>query len=53
MRFVQGAVPGNEDAGFSEALVGIDGEWRAIQIKAMPRRSKSSTSTPPHCYARW
>jgi len=28
MRFVQDAVPGNEDAGFSEALVGVDGEWR-------------------------
>ncbi|MFC6614909.1 VirB4 family type IV secretion system protein [Halopenitus salinus] len=37
MRFVQDAVPGNEKNGFSEALVGVDGEWRGIQVKAMTR----------------
>jgi type IV secretory pathway VirB4 component len=37
MRFVQDAVPGNEDAGFSEALVGVDGEWRGIKVTAMPK----------------
>jgi len=37
MRFVQDAVPGNEDAGFSEALVGVDGEWRGIKVEAMPK----------------
>ncbi|MDB2293959.1 transferase, partial [Halorubrum ezzemoulense] len=40
MRFVQDAVPGNEDAGFSEALVGVDGEWRGIQVKAMPKEKQ-------------
>jgi len=40
MRFVQDAVPGNEDAGFSEALVGVDGEWRGIQVKAMPKEKE-------------
>ncbi|RKD88540.1 type IV secretory pathway VirB4 component [Halopiger aswanensis] len=40
MRFVQDAVPGNEDAGFSEALVGVDGEWRGIQVKAMSREKQ-------------
>nr|WP_197427913.1 VirB4 family type IV secretion system protein [Halogeometricum sp. CBA1124] len=40
MRFVQDAVPGNEDAGFSEALVGVDGEWRGIQVKAMPKEKR-------------
>jgi type IV secretory pathway VirB4 component len=37
MRFVQDAVPGNEDAGFSEALVGVDGEWRGIRVEATPK----------------
>jgi len=40
MRFVQDAVPGNEDAGFSEALVGVDGEWRGIQVKAMAKEKQ-------------
>ncbi|WP_096396401.1 VirB4 family type IV secretion system protein [Halorubrum trapanicum] len=40
MRFVQDAVPGNEDAGFSEALVGVDGEWHGIQVKAMPKEKQ-------------
>ncbi|TKX87640.1 transferase [Halorubrum sp. SS5] len=40
MRFVQDAVPGNEDAGFSEALVGVDGEWRGIQVTAMPKEKR-------------
>jgi type IV secretory pathway VirB4 component len=34
MRFVQDAVPGNEDAGFSEALIGVDDEWRGIRVEA-------------------
>jgi len=36
MRFVQNAVPGNDRAGYSEALVGVDGEWRGIEISALP-----------------
>lgn len=36
MRYVQQALPGNERAGFSEALVGIDGEWRGIELRALP-----------------
>ena len=40
MRFVQDAVPGNEDAGFAEALVGVDGEWRGIQVEAMPNEKQ-------------
>ncbi|MCU4802730.1 transferase [Halobacteria archaeon HArc-gm2] len=35
MRFVQNAVPGNDRAGYSEALVGVDGEWRGIEISAL------------------
>ncbi|WP_217920459.1 VirB4 family type IV secretion system protein [Halolamina sp. CBA1230] len=40
MRYVQDAVPGNEDAGFAEALVGVDGEWRGIQVEAMPKEKQ-------------
>jgi len=40
MRFVQDAVPGNEDAGFSEALVGVDGEWRGMKVEAMPKEKQ-------------
>jgi len=40
MRYVQDAVPGNEDAGFSEALVGVDGEWRGIKVEAMPKEKQ-------------
>lgn len=35
MRFVQEAVPGNDRIGYSEALVGVDGEWRGIEVRAM------------------
>ncbi|ELZ29040.1 transfer complex protein, partial [Halogeometricum pallidum JCM 14848] len=40
MRYVQDAVPGNEDAGFSEALVGVDGEWRGIKVQAMSKEKQ-------------
>jgi type IV secretory pathway VirB4 component len=40
MRYVQDAVPGNEEAGFSEALVGVDGEWRGIRVEAMAKKSR-------------
>nr|WP_245756829.1 transferase [Halogranum rubrum] len=56
MRFVQDAIPGNEDTGYSEALVGVDGEWRGIQVRALPRekdvidfdpRASAQSFTPP------
>ncbi len=40
MRFVQGAIPGNEKTGYSEALVGIDGDWRGIEVRAMEREKR-------------
>ncbi|WP_321112108.1 VirB4 family type IV secretion system protein [Halorussus salinisoli] len=55
MRYVQDAVPGSEQAGFSEALVGVDGEWRGIEVQAMDKeqqvidfnpREQSSTDLP-------
>ena len=36
MRFVQDAIPGNEEQGYSQALVGVDGEWREIEVRALP-----------------
>ncbi|WP_218780613.1 VirB4 family type IV secretion system protein [Halorarum halophilum] len=36
MRFVQDAIPGNDRAGYSEALVGVDGEWRGLEVRALP-----------------
>ena len=38
-RFVQEAVPGNEELGYAEALVGIDGEWRGIEVRALEREA--------------
>jgi len=37
MRFVQQATPGNEQAGHAQALLGVDGEWRGIEVEALPR----------------
>ena len=34
-RFVQEAVPGNEAMGYAEALVGVEGEWRGIEVHAL------------------
>jgi len=46
MRYVQDALPGNEDAGYAEALVGVDGEWRGINIEAMSRERAVIESEP-------
>jgi type IV secretory pathway VirB4 component len=40
MRFVQEATPGNDKAGYSEALIGVDGEWRGIEVRAMPNEKE-------------
>ncbi|MWV38818.1 transferase [Natrialba sp. INN-245] len=37
MRFIQDAVPGSEDIGYSEALVGVDGDWRGIEVHALEK----------------
>ncbi|WP_313692103.1 VirB4 family type IV secretion system protein [Halorarum halobium] len=39
MRFVQDAIPGNDRAGYSEALIGVDGEWRGMEIRALSREA--------------
>jgi hypothetical protein len=35
MRYVQRAVPGNEKFGYSQALLGVDSEWRGIEVRAL------------------
>lgn len=35
MRYVQEAMPGDDEAGYSEALLGVDGEWRGMEIRAL------------------
>ncbi|WP_207589900.1 VirB4 family type IV secretion system protein [Halomontanus rarus] len=40
MHFVQGAIPGSEKTGYSEALVGIDGDWRGLEVRAMEREKR-------------
>jgi type IV secretory pathway VirB4 component len=41
MRFVQNAVPGNDEKGYSEALIGIDGEWRGVEIQALEEERRA------------
>jgi hypothetical protein len=36
MRFVQNALTGEEERGYSQALLGVDGEWRGMEIRALP-----------------
>jgi type IV secretory pathway VirB4 component len=40
MRYVQRAVPGNEKFGYSQALLGVDGEWRGIEVHALEREKQ-------------
>jgi len=35
MRYVQNAVPGGEERGYSQALLGVDGDWRGIEVHAL------------------
>ena len=37
MRFVQDAIPGNDEKGYSQALLGVDGEWRGMEVRALPK----------------
>ena len=36
MRYVQDAIPGNDEKGYSQALLGVDGEWRGMEVRALP-----------------
>lgn len=36
LQFVQEAVPGDDSHGHAQALLGVDGEWRGVEIEAFP-----------------
>ncbi|WP_240479587.1 VirB4 family type IV secretion system protein [Haloprofundus marisrubri] len=40
MRYVQNAVLGSEEVGYSEALVGVDNDWRGIEVRALPKEQR-------------
>ncbi|WP_255152212.1 VirB4 family type IV secretion system protein [Halorarius halobius] len=37
MRYVQDAIPGDEEKGYSQALLGVDGEWRGMEVRALEK----------------
>ena len=39
MRYVQNAVPGGEARGYSQALVGINGDWRGVEVRALEKET--------------
>jgi len=46
MRFVQHAVPGDEAKGYSQALLGVDGEWRGMEVRALPHEKAVIDNEP-------
>ena len=36
MRFVQNAIPSDEEMGYSRALLDIDEEWHGVEVHALP-----------------
>ncbi|WP_240479562.1 VirB4 family type IV secretion system protein [Haloprofundus marisrubri] len=40
MRYVQNAVLGSEEVGYSEALVGVDNDWRGIEVRTLPKEQR-------------
>jgi type IV secretory pathway VirB4 component len=35
MRYVQNALPGSRERGYSQALVGVGGDWRGVEVRAL------------------
>ena len=35
MRYVQNALPGSQERGYSQALVGVGGDWRGVEVRAL------------------
>lgn len=46
MRYVQTATPGDDEAGYSQALLGVDGEWRGMEVMALPQEHAVLTADP-------
>jgi type IV secretory pathway VirB4 component len=40
MRYVQDAIPGDEAKGYSQALLGVDGEWRGMEVRALDKEQE-------------
>jgi type IV secretory pathway VirB4 component len=45
-RYVQNAVPGDEEKGYSRALLGVDGDWRGIEVRALPHEKAVIDNEP-------
>ena len=39
-RFVRNAAPGSPELGYSDALIGIDGEWRRMEVVSLPDEAR-------------
>jgi hypothetical protein len=39
-RYVQTAQPGSDELGYSDALIGIDGDWRKMEIHTLPKEEQ-------------
>ncbi len=46
-RFIQEAVPGSEETGYAQALLGVDGEWRGMEVHALPYEQAVIENSPP------
>ena len=46
MRYVQNAIPGGEERGYSQSLVGVDGDWRGIEVHALPNEQAVIENQP-------
>ena len=38
-RFVRDAIPGSDEKGYSQALLGVDSEWRGMEVRALPQET--------------
>jgi len=38
--YVRNAAPGSEDLGYSDGLIGIDGEWRRMEVVTLPEEKR-------------
>jgi type IV secretory pathway VirB4 component len=50
-RYVQHAVPGDEEKGYSRALLGVDGDWRGIEVRALPHEKAVIDNEPTTSHA--
>ena len=39
MRDVQNDVPGGEERRYSQALIGVNGDWRGVEVRALEKET--------------